>query len=149
MKAIFSFLGGLFKPAGDAYKAYKDAKVKLKLAKIGAKTARYMAEEQRWHKAKDIEADWDLRAQEQAKFSWKDEFLLVVVMLPFIGSFIPVVQDYVAKGWTEIAKAPHWYYVLLFGVFAAVFGLRWWFQQQRSVLNKFTGQKEKSDAKTI
>jgi len=76
-------------------------------------------------RGQQIQADWDMRAQEQMKFSWKDEYLLILLTLPVIGSFIPGVQDYICKGWDYVGKAPDWYKIALLGVIAATFGLRW------------------------
>ena len=142
---ILNFLGGLFKPATEAYKAHKEAKTKLGIAKINAKTARYDAEAARWHKAKDAETDYDMRAQENAKFSWKDEAMLIVYLTPFVLSFVPWTQPYVLKGWDAIKQAPAWYYVILFGITAAVFGLRWWFSEQKQRLNRALDKIEKKD----
>ena len=72
-----------------------------------------------------IEADWDMRAQEQMRFSWKDENLLILLPLPVIGSFIPGVQDYNCKGREYVGRAPDWYKIALLGVIAATLGLRW------------------------
>ena len=72
------------------------------------------------------EGSYDLEAQRQMQHSWKDEYLVLVMSLPFIGSFIPVVQDSVAKGWTYVAQAPQWYQVAFIGIIMATFGLRWY-----------------------
>lgn len=76
-------------------------------------------------KGQTIEADWDARAQESMKHSWKDEYLLFILTLPIIGSFIPGVQDHVAVGWGYVADAPQWYIISFLGLVAATFGLRW------------------------
>jgi len=34
-----------------------------------------------------IEADWDAKAQEQAKFSWKDEALMLLLFFPVFNNF--------------------------------------------------------------
>ena len=72
-----------------------------------------------------IEADWDINAQNQMQSSWKDEYLLFLLTLPIIGSFIPTVQDYVIIGWGHVSKAPEWYVISFLGIVAATFGLRW------------------------
>lgn len=72
------------------------------------------------------EGNYDVEAQRQMQHSWKDEYLVLVLTAPFIGSFIPVVQDSVIKGWTYVSKAPEWYQVAFIGIIVATFGLRWY-----------------------
>ena len=49
-----------------------------------------------------------------------------IFSLPFIGSFIPNVQDYVSVGFDYLNKAPSWYQWAYMGMVAATFGLRGW-----------------------
>lgn len=76
--------------------------------------------------------DYDIAALEMSKTSWKDEYLTLLLSAPFIGSFLPTVQDYVATGWTYVAKAPVWYQASFIGVIAASFGLRWLFNRKQN-----------------
>ncbi|WP_456322098.1 hypothetical protein, partial [Hydrogenimonas sp.] len=84
-----------------------------------------------------IESDWDTNAQKQMENSWKDEYLLFLLTLPIVGSFIPQAQEYVVVGWGYIAQAPEWYIFSFLGVVAATFGLRWLI---RPLLIKWKGQ---------
>ncbi|MCP3944515.1 MAG: hypothetical protein GY710_23975 [Desulfobacteraceae bacterium] len=77
-----------------------------------------------------IEADWDAKAQEQAKFSWKDEALMLLLFSPvfflFLSAFLPA--EYQAKiigAVNALNEFPTWYVVMLLGIVASVFGLRW------------------------
>ena len=70
--------------------------------------------------------DYDVEAQRQMQYSWKDEYLVIVLSLPFIFSFIPVAQDYVITGWQYLQEAPDWYQWAWLGVISATFGLRMW-----------------------
>lgn len=73
---------------------------------------------------------YDLQALKNMNKTWKDEYLMFVWSLPFIGSFIPGVQDHVLEGWRFIAKAPYWYTLGFLGILAATFGLRWLFEKK-------------------
>jgi hypothetical protein len=86
-----------------------EAQTRLRLAEDGQK----------------VEADYDAKAQAQMEHTWKDEYLLFILTLPIIGSFIPGVQESVVVGWEYVAKAPEWYIVSFLGLVAATFGLRW------------------------
>jgi hypothetical protein len=72
-----------------------------------------------------IEADWDTNAQQDMKTSWKDEYLTVLFSIPLILAFLPQTQDAVLNGFETLAKTPEWYTMLVMGIVAGVFGLRW------------------------
>lgn len=72
-----------------------------------------------------IEADWDTNAQQDMKTSWKDEFYVILFSIPLIMAFIPDMQDIVLKGFETLNKTPDWYMLLVTGMVASVFGLRW------------------------
>ena len=124
MKNILSFLSA-------PLTQWLEGRARIKEAKINAKVAKWNAKAEQAKRAQEITADWDLRAMEAAKESWKDELLLLIFSAPFVGSFIPGVQDAVLRGWEYVAKAPLWYQVCYAGMVAASFGLRWWFTQNR------------------
>jgi uncharacterized membrane protein len=88
-----------------------------------------------------IEADWDARAQEQAKFSFKDEILMLVLFSPvgilFVSAFMPEgFQIRIIEGVNALDQFPTWYVVLLIGITASVFGLRWLVTPVVKKLNK-------------
>lgn len=72
-----------------------------------------------------IEGDWDTNAQQDAKTSWKDEYLTIIFSVPLILAFIPYTQQAVLEGFNTLNKTPDWYLVLVGGIVSAVFGLRW------------------------
>lgn len=72
-----------------------------------------------------IEADWDTNAQQDMKTSWKDEYLTILFSIPLILAFFPSTQESILKGFETLNKTPDWYMMLVMGIVAAVFGLRW------------------------
>jgi len=88
-----------------------------------------------------IESDWDARAQESQKNSWKDEFVLIIFSLPFILSFVPAyiatvqvvnnnkdvkyIGEAIRESWLNVSLAPDWYQWLLIGIVSGIYGLRW------------------------
>lgn len=72
-----------------------------------------------------IEANWDTNAQEDAKISWKDEYLTILLTVPLVLSFIPYTQQAVLNGFYTLQQTPVWYLTLVSGVVASAFGLRW------------------------
>jgi len=128
-----SLFSKLLEPVTGLVKSWNDGRVQIKKAKISVQLARFKAEEARWMSANESETNWDLEALRASKTSWKDEYLTIVFTLPFIASFIPDIQDQVAKGWTYIAAAPEWYQMSLIGIVCASFGLRWMFNKKLGV----------------
>ena len=73
---------------------------------------------------------YDLQALQNQIKDWGDDYLLIVMTLPFIAGFLPALQPVVAAGWVALQSAPVWYPTILIGITAAKFGLRWLFQRK-------------------
>ena len=74
--------------------------------------------------------DWDAKAQQAMKGSWKDEFLMIVLFSPvivlFASAFLPdEIHRRVVDAVRALADFPGWYITMLMGILAAVYGLRW------------------------
>lgn len=121
---LLDVLSGLFKPASDAYKARVDAK-----AAEAAATAAVVQQKQAIDKDVEIEnlkADeqWEDGAQKNS--GWKDELWTLGFFGVFIGSFIPVLQTYVAVGIAQLSTYPPWFMLLFSSAVLASFGIRFW-----------------------
>lgn len=81
--------------------------------------------------------DYDIEALRQQGTSWKDEWLLLVLTMPFLMAFFPQTQEWARNGWAYIAEAPYWYQFAFCGVIFAVYGLRWYVRDNNF---KFTQQ---------
>lgn len=145
LSSIFSFLGGVVSGPVTEWQKRKTQTIahKAKLAEIEIETQLSIAQA-KIELAKQgmiIESDWDSRAQENQKNSWKDEFVLIMFSIPFLISFLPAfIESYniITKGgsveriglsiktsWTNVALAPEWYQWILIGIVAGIYGLRW------------------------
>ena len=86
-----------------------------------------------------IEADYDARAQEDMKHTWKDEYLVVLLFLPVLMLFIsPLIMDWLPDFQYQVIASvkaldefPGWYTWLLTGIVVATFGLRWYFNRRQ------------------
>jgi hypothetical protein len=75
-------------------------------------------------RGQEMDNSWEL---EQIKNSgWKDEFVLVLLSIPMVLSFIPSTVGYVEDGFAALALTPQWYQWLILAVFAAIYGIRIW-----------------------
>jgi hypothetical protein len=101
--------------------------VDLKKTKNEAEAAYHM-------KALSGELDWDIEAQKQAQYSWKDEFITVIWFSPLIVAWF---DEDKALAWVNFAQEmPYWYQIGMFGIIAASFGLRWYFKSQAFKVTK-------------
>lgn len=97
---------------------------------LDSKKAKYEAEKNFQLSLAEAEATWDLVALRQAQFSWKDELITLIVFGPLMLAWIPEYRSGIME-WVEFVSAlPVWYQMLIFGITAASFGLRWFFKQQ-------------------
>lgn len=112
--------------AGSLGKGYLEGRQAKAAAKARIAEAKLEAEITKISQQANIEADYDLEALRQTQYSWKDEVALVVILGPFVGSFLPWTQDYVAKGWEHLSDhAPDWYTYAFLGAIGASMGIRW------------------------
>lgn len=126
---FFKPITDIIKVPLEGYENRKTLKVEAELKQLDRdheiimkklNTAEKLAE-----KGIQIEADWDTNAQNDAKTSWKDEYLMMIFSFPLILAFIPTTQEAVLKGFETLEKTPEWYMMLVLGIVASVFGLRW------------------------
>ena len=99
-------------------------KQELELAKLAGSIAVEKARAE--YRVKDLEYDnaWEL---EQIKNSgWKDEYVLVLLSIPFALVFVPFAQPYVLSGFAVLEQCPEWYRWLILVIFTAVYGVRIW-----------------------
>jgi hypothetical protein len=78
------------------------------------------------------DATWEI---EQIKNSgWKDEYVLILLSIPTILSFVRFSwldgAAIVADGFAALASTPQWYQWLIMVVFTAIYGIRIWRRQQ-------------------
>ena len=67
---------------------------------------------------------WEGKMADATVDSWKDEFALVVLLLPAILVFIPGMREYVREGFEVLATLPDWYQYLLYIAISASFGIK-------------------------
>lgn len=64
--------------------------------------------------------------EESLSRSWKDEFIVVMLMLPILLTMLYpyVTEDSMTNAWNNLALMPEWYQQLLMIVLLVVFGLK-------------------------
>ena len=70
------------------------------------------------------EVSWEASAVDQMKGSWKDEFVLLALMIPAILVFIPGMTEHVERGFEALHSLPDYYKHLLYIACSVSFGVR-------------------------
>ena len=97
---------------------------------VDLKTAKYTAEAKRFEMQAQAEADWDQEALRQAQYSWKDELITLIIFAPLVVAWFDSKK---AMAWVDfVSEMPVWYQIIMSGIVAASFGLRWLFKNKLS-----------------
>ena len=95
---------------------------------VDLKKAKYNAESEKFKAQAQHEADWDSEALRQSQYSWKDELITLIMFAPFIVAWFDEAK---ATSWVRFVSAiPIWYQLIVVGIVAASFGLRWLFKNK-------------------
>lgn len=87
------------------------------------------------------EQSWDIEAMKASRYSWKDELITLIWFSPLIiGWFKRTEQGWQLRDAEEwimfVGELPLWWQVGAFGIIAASFGLRWYFNKQDFKIGK-------------
>ena len=113
-------IGPIANIVGDTVKGFvetKKAKAELKVTEIKAATK--LKEDQIAGKVK-----WEQSAVDQMKGSWKDEFVLLALMIPAICAFLPFMQPHIERGFQILESLPEYYTHLLYLACSVSLGVR-------------------------
>ena len=106
--------------AGQAVSGFletKKAKATAKLTEIKAVTA--LKEQQIAGKV-----SWEASAVDQMKGSWKDDLILICLLLPAVLVFVPGMTEHVERGFVALQQLPDYYKHLLYIACSASFGIK-------------------------
>jgi len=121
---VGALLGKVAPKVADYYIAKQEKKFELKLKKIDVAIAREEAKQKRISESEARDDGWE-RAQ-IANSGWKDEYVLIILSIPLVLSFIPWTVAYVQMGFAALAQTPEWYRWLILLIFTAIYGIRVW-----------------------
>ena len=118
---MMNFLvGPIANMVGDAVKGFvetKKAKADLKLTEI--KAQKTLKEQQIAGKI-----SWAATAVDQMKGSWKDELILICLLVPAVAVFIPGWTPHIKAGFEALHSLPDYYKHLLYIACSASFGIK-------------------------
>ena len=117
---MLQFLG----PIANLASSWMDSKVEKVKADGQVKVAQAKAKAVVAEKVASGEVAWEKSMADATDGSWKDEFTLVVLLLPAILVFIPSLTEYVRTGFEVLNTLPDWYQYLLFIAVSSSFGIK-------------------------
>ena len=106
--------------ATDAVRGF----VETKKLKGEVKIAQIQAEKKRNEDIAAGKIKWEQTAVEQMKGSWKDEFVLLALMIPAICAFLPFMQPHIERGFAILSALPDYYKHLLYLACSVSFGVK-------------------------
>jgi len=98
--------------------------VETKKLKGEVKIAQIAAEKKRNEDIVSGKIKWEQSAIDQMKGSWKDEFVLLALMIPAICSFLPFMQPHIERGFEILSTLPEYYTHLLYLACSVSLGVR-------------------------
>ena len=117
-------LGALIGPITSLAGSWMESKVEKVKADGQAKVAQAKAKAVVAEKVAAGEVAWEKSMADATDGSWKDEFALIVLLLPAILVFIPSMTEYVRAGFEVLNTLPDWYQYLLFIAVSSSFGIK-------------------------
>ena len=98
--------------------------IQTKKLKGEVKIAQIAAEKKRNEDIVSGKVKWEQSAIDQMKGSWKDEFVLLALMIPAICSFLPFMQPHIERGFEILSTLPEYYTHLLYLACSVSLGVR-------------------------
>ena len=104
----------------DSFKGF----IQTKKLKGEVKIAQIEAEKKRNEDIAAGKIKWEQSAVDQMKGSWKDEFVLLALMVPAICAFLPFMQPHIERGFQILENLPEYYTHLLYLACSVSLGVR-------------------------
>lgn len=114
----------LLGPVANIAGNWVEGKVEETKAKAVVKVEKAKADAEVQKRIATGDVDWEASMADATKDSWKDEFALVVLLLPSILVFIPSLTEHVKAGFEVLNTLPDWYQYLLFIAVSSSFGIK-------------------------
>lgn len=125
--ALLGPVGKIFESGLGIISGYFESKRKIAEAKTEAEIALQQAKITSALKIQEGEAlhtiEWENLMAKASETSWKDEFVTIVISLPFLAAFFGQGQA-ATRAFQAMQEAPEWYTYTFIAVFLAAIGIR-------------------------
>lgn len=114
--------GGAAEQIGEYFTERQRLKNELKLKQLEGRIAITEARTQAAVRRQEMVHTWEMA--QIANSGYKDEIVLGVLLVPYIGAFIPGIQDHILVGFQYLDQMPLWAVGLTVTIFLAIYGIR-------------------------
>ena len=121
---VNALFGKIAPKAVDYFNTKQILKQEIKLEELRGKAEWERAKTKRAESSEGRDHEWEILSIKNS--GYKDEWVLGLVSIPMIMSFVPATQEYVKQGFVVLEGTPDWYRFIVMSVFLAVYGIRWW-----------------------
>ena len=122
-QGLLKFLsGGAAEQIGEYFSEKQKLKQELKLTSLRGKAELEKAKYEALARREMQTHTWEMA--QIANSGVKDEIVLGVILLPYVGAFIPGVQDHILVGFQYLEVMPYWAVGLTVTIFLAIYGIR-------------------------
>jgi len=121
---VSGLLGKVAPKVADFYIQKQQLKQEVILKRLEGKIAWQVAKTQRAAASEGRDHEWELLSIRNS--GYKDEWVLFLLSIPMVMSFIPSLQVHVVNGFAALEGTPQWYRWLTLVVFSAIYGVRVW-----------------------
>jgi hypothetical protein len=121
---VGKLLGGFGEEVAGYYRDKQKLKHERELEKLRGKIAWEQAQTERARESEGRDHEWEQLSIQNS--GWKDEWVLVILSIPLVLSFVPHTVVYVQMGFAALEQTPDWYRWMTLMVFGAIYGIRIW-----------------------
>jgi len=126
----------------DYYMKKEELKQEVQLEKLRGKIAWEQALSQRASESEGRDHEWELAQIKNSGL--KDEWVLFLISIPMVLSFIPSTVAYVQMGFVALSQTPIWYQGMIVTIFLAIYGIRQW--RRKTAMDTVVGSKSGEDS---
>ena len=121
---VSALLSKVAPKVADYYIQKEQLKHQVEIKRLEGKIAYEEAKTRRAEASEGRDHEWEMQSIQNS--GWKDEWVLVILSIPMILSFMPFTVAYVQMGFAALESTPLWYRVSVMTIYFATFGIRYW-----------------------
>lgn len=114
----------------DYFKKRAEIKATKQLRELELEEATHRRQVELRQQGLTADATWELESLRAHADGWKDELVLIVLVIPLVLCFVPPAAPYVLTGFHILSETPTWFRWLILMIFSAIYGIRVWRRQQ-------------------
>ena len=117
-------LGKVAPKVADYYIQKEQLKQEIELERLRGKREWEAQKTARARESEGRDAEWEIVSIRNS--GYKDEWVLAMISIPMVLSFIPSTVNYVEAGFLALSATPDWYQFMIVSIFFAIYGIRLW-----------------------